>query len=164
MPALFIPYGTANSNYSQSFDALPNGSVTNTFTTIGTGPVDLSSSPTSQSTLDGWSFSNYAGSSGNSVLILGKGGENQGGAYSYGTLPGADRALGLLASGTSISRFGAIVQNNTSVTLTQFTLSYTGEHYRHGGGNSPAPVANTITFGYLLGATSINDTTAFNGN
>ncbi len=137
--------------YSQNFNALP---ISGNTTISGTQPLDLS--PVS-ATLNGWQIATSSATA--PVLIAGTGSSNTGGVYSFGSaaLP-SDRALGTLASGSTTRRVGAVLVNNTGLTITQFTLSYNGEQWRNGGNTA----AHTLTFGYALGAAGINDAVTFN--
>jgi DNA/RNA endonuclease G (NUC1) len=142
--------------YLQSFDTLPN---TGTFTFTNSGPIRLDDSAGINATgLGGWSFARYAGSGSVALFRFDTGASNSGAVYSYGAASATDRALGSLSSGTAASRFGVTLVNTGSETLTQFTLSYTGEQWRHGG----ATTANKLAFSYGVGATDINTGTFTN--
>ena len=119
----------AGGAYLQSFDTLPN---TGTFTLPGNGPFALSAPPISASNLGGWSLAKYDGTGTVALLRVDAGTSTSGSIYSYGTGTSTDRALGSLSSGTTIPRFGVTLVNNTGQTITQFTLSYTGEQWRRG--------------------------------
>lgn len=143
--------------YAQNFDALPS---TGTTTFTGTAPFDLSAQPSSAPTLVGWRL---AAGTGTPTLIAGTGSANSGAAYSFGVAgTGAltDRALGTVASGSVIPRFGVMLVNNSGSTITQFTLAYTGEQWRNGGNVSLA--AQTLPCAYSLNATDINTGTFTN--
>ena len=55
------------------------------------------------------------------------------------------QALGTISTGSVNSRFGAIIQNTTGGTLTQFTLSYTGEEWWEG---TSAASSQALNFDY----------------
>src|SRR5437660_7444613 len=136
--------------YSQDFNGLPtSGQFTNTASNLW----DLTDPALGATNVTGWYVGKTNGT--NNALFRasdGVGGIFSGAAYSWGSTNSTDRALGSLASGTTIPNFGAVFVNNSGSTLTQFTLSYTGEQWRLGSGP-----ANTLTFGYNLGGTSILD-------
>ncbi|HVU35449.1 MAG TPA: MBG domain-containing protein [Opitutaceae bacterium] len=135
-------------SYTQDFDSLPSSG---TYTFSGVGPFSLNSAPVGASNLGGWSFGKAAGTGANALFLVGTGSLATGGTYSFGSSGSADRALGSLASGSVVSRFGATFVNNTGQTITGFTLSYTGEQWRHGGAATP----NTLSFSYAVGAADI---------
>ena len=136
-------------SYTQTFDTLP---ASGTFTLAGNGPFALDGAPINASGLAGWSLVKYAGTGANAIFLVGTGTNNAGGVYSFGAAANPDRALGSLGSGGVISRVGVAFANNSGVTITQFTLSYTGEQWRHAGATTP----NKLTFSYGVGATDIN--------
>lgn len=126
-----IGYTTANSTYSQNFDTLALSGTGHVFTNDGT--------------IAGF-YSNRT------AYNAGTGSSTAGALYSFGASGSSERALGSLASGTATPIvFGARLKNNTGLTLTQFTLSYTGEQWRNSGSGN----ANTLTFAYGIGATSL---------
>jgi predicted extracellular nuclease len=139
--------------YTQNFNTLPaDKTVTYSFT--GVGPFALDAAPVNASGLAGWTFAK-TGTTGNATFIVGNGSTNTGATYSYGSDGSADRALGSVASGTVTPLYGLTLVNDTGTTVTSFTLSYTGEQWRHGGA---AGIANTLTFDYKIDALSIKDT------
>jgi uncharacterized protein len=144
-------------NYTQNFDTLPSAG---TFTLSGVGPIALDAAPLNATGLAGWSLVKYSGSGANATFLVGTGSTNNGAAYSFGAASAADRALGSVSSGTIISRFGVSFVNNTGTTLSEFTLSYTGEQWRHAG----AAAANKLTFSYAVGAADINTGTFTNAS
>jgi len=80
------------------------------------------------------------------------GSSNAGAAYSYGSVDSTDRALGSIASGSvEHLAYGVRIRNNTSMTLNQFTLSFTGEQWRNGGNAT----AQKLTFSYNIGGSNI---------
>ena len=135
--------------YAQNFDGLP---ALGTFTLIGPGPHALSSAPISATGLAGWSFSLVPGStSPDAKFAVGTGASATGSMYSYGTTGQLERALGSLASGSVVSRFGAVFRNDTPNTITRVTTAYAGEQWRYGGSTTP----NTLRFSYAIGAMDI---------
>jgi hypothetical protein len=142
-------------SYTQNFDTLPS---TGSFTLSGTGAVIVPLSvaaPTGVGAtgVAGWTMSKYAGTGTATapLFTVNNGSSTSGSVFSYGATSASDRALGSLGSGSTISRFGLSLVNTTSSTITQFTLSYTGEQWRRG-----SAAANVLTFGYLVGASDIN--------
>lgn len=150
-----LGYGTIGSTYSQNFDSLPN---TGTFT-LGAGAnaiYDFANAPfTSPTTtgMAGWGFQNTAS---NARFTVDDGNGNTGSVYSYGTTSATDRALGLLASSTNISRFGLVLVNNTGSTLDSFTITFTAEQWHRG-----SSTAETLTFAYAVGAAVTLNTGTF---
>ncbi len=137
----------AGGSYTQNFDTLP---ASGTFTLTGNGPLALNAAPISASGLGGWTFAKYDGTGTVALFRVEAGTGTSGAIYSYGTGSSSDRALGSLASGSTISRFGLTLVNSTGLPITQFTLNYTGEEWRGGTGT------NSLAFEYALGATDIN--------
>jgi uncharacterized protein len=113
------------SAYTQNFDALAN-----------TG----SNTWTNDSTISGW----YA----NQTTYLGDTGtSNTGALYSYGAASTNERALGSIASGTTNPIiFGAYFNNNTTGTISNLAINYTGEQWR-----SSTSTQNFLTFAYRIG-------------
>ncbi|MEY2881323.1 MAG: hypothetical protein RLZZ15_3703, partial [Verrucomicrobiota bacterium] len=139
----------AGGSYTQNFDALPQ---TGTTTFTGTAPFDLGAQLPAATSLNGWRLASTLGTP---TLVAGTGSGNTGAAYSFGVAgTGAvtDRALGTVASGTTVPRFGVMIANNSGTTITQFTLSYTGEQWRNGGNTT----AQTLPFSYSTNATDLN--------
>ena len=143
----------AGGTYAQNFDTLP---ATGTFTLTGVGPVivALNAAPISATDLTGWTFSKYGGTGTTTAPLfsVNNGASNSGSMFSYGATSATDRALGTLASGSTISRFGVTLVNSTGQTITQFTLGYTGEQWRNGGNTT----AQVLPFSYSVGASDIN--------
>lgn len=142
-----VPY--TGGTYVQDFNTLP---ASGTFTLTGAGPIALDTAPVGAAGLAGWSLAKNTGSGTNVLFFVGTGSSTTGGAYSFGAAAAPDRALGSLASGTMASRFGLVLTNSTGATISQFTLGYTGEQWRHGGATTP----NKLTFSYSVGGTSIS--------
>ena len=131
---------SAGTNYSQNFDSLVNSGNPNWTNNI---------------TLPGWylaksgtNASSYAGGTGSGTT---------GGLYSFGVAgvnSAADRALGSLASSsaTPIS-YGVRFTNDTGLTVTNITVSYTGEQWRNGGSGS----ASVLAFSYGINSSPITN-------
>ncbi len=79
------------------------------------------------------------------------GGLNSGDTYSYGATSATERALGSIQSGTLASSFGVKFQNNSGVTITSLTVTYTGEQWRLG----TAGRADTLDFKYGINNTDL---------
>ena len=137
----------AGGAYTQNFDTLP---ASGTFALSGAGPFLLDAAPVNASGLTGWSFGKFAGTGANAVFAVSTGTSTAGAVYSYGTAA-VDRALGSLGSGSVASRVGMTLVNSTGSTVTQFTLTYTGEQWRRG-----SAAANKLAFAYALGGTDLN--------
>src|SRR6478736_1091339 len=137
----------AGGSYGQNFDTLP---ASGTFTLTGNGPYALNAAAIGASGLGGWTFAKYDGTGPVALFRVDTGTGTSGSIYSYGAAAATDRALGSLASGSTISRFGATLTNSTGLPITEFTLTYTGEQWRGGTGT------NVLAFEYALDATDIN--------
>jgi predicted extracellular nuclease len=139
--------------YTQNFDTLPS-SGTFTLPNAISNPGQIyffSDAPINASNLSGWSFVRTLNSGTSRFLVSdGSGTTPAGSVYSYGTASSGERALGSLASNSNISSFGVVLVNNTGATISQFTVSYTGEQWRRG-----SAAANTLTFSHSVGGSSI---------
>lgn len=126
--------------YTQDFTALP-----------ATGSATF----TNNTTIPGW----YSVRTGSGTTVVADGGTNTGGnLYSYGTGTNTDRALGSLGSGNAAAGnffWGVRLQNNTGVTVTSLTVSYTGEQWRNS-----AAAAQTVSFSYLIGSPAVTGSLA----
>ena len=127
-----------------------NGSYTENFDSLG---------PAGTGYPAGWSGVRYAGTGAIGPLTPGvtAGATTTGGLYNVGTAGDADRALGTLASGTTIPRFGLQLANNSGSTYDQITFSGVSEQWRTG---NNATVNETASFEYSFNATDINDPSA----
>ena len=135
-----LSYNTSGSTYTQNFDGV-----------LTTVPADntVQSAPPLPT---GWSFVE-TGANANSTYRVHSGAVLTSDTVLLGATSSAERALGALASNSLVAQFGLQVTNNTGVTLTEFTLSYTGEQWKDGilsGG-----VRNTLTFAYGIGNASL---------
>ncbi len=120
-------------DYSQDFDSLDTSPASPTSTTY---------TWTDNSTLPGWYSSRE-------TYIAGFGSTTTGGLYSYGAASSNERALGSLATGSATPiGYGVRLQNTSGVTLSEFTVSYTGEQWRNSGNTTQ----HGLTFWYLLGS------------
>jgi uncharacterized repeat protein (TIGR01451 family) len=84
-----------------------------------------------------------------SVPVVGSGGANSGAVYNLGESESADRALGLLASGSFTGAFGVTLVNQTASVLdsTQVKIGFTTEQWRT---SSQAPLERLV-FEWRLG-------------
>src|SRR5215471_9879210 len=98
---------------------------------------------TDNSTIPGW-YSTRA------TYNSGTGSSNTGALYSFGvagTNPDTDRALGSVASGSTLTLFcAARLTNNTGTAIGSLNISYTGEQWRNGGNTT----AHSLTFQYQV--------------
>ena len=136
--------------YFQNFDSLA---------TSGTG------NPwTNNSTLPGWYASKSIGGSAVTTYRAESGTSTTGALYSFGVMGVSnltDRALGSVASGTPGNfAYGLCFTNDTSATVTNILISYTGEQWRNSGNTSP----QTLSFTYRLSSSAITDADAANAN
>jgi len=128
-------------NYSEDFNSLATSGSGNPWT--------------DNSTLPGW----YATRNGTNVASYraGDGSNNTGDLWSYGVAGTgnlADRALGSVASGSATPiAFGVRFHNDTAATVTNVSVSYTGEQWRNGGNVT----AQTLSFAYQVSASPITN-------
>lgn len=119
------------------------GSYSQNFDSLLASPASTNHAWADNSTLAGW-YSNrtsYRSSTGS---------DNTGSLYSFGAASAVDRALGSIASGgTGTILFGLRLQNNTSSTFSEFTVTYDGEQWRNGGNTTS--IINSLAFGYQIG-------------
>ena len=142
----------AGGSVTQNFNSLPSSG---TFTFAGSGPFDLSAAPISAASAAGWSLARTGGSGSVALFFFGTGSSTTGGVYSFGAAGNSERALGTLQSGANVAAIGAVFVNSTAVTITQFTLSYTGEQWRKGGSTAQ----DRLIFEYSVGGASITSGT-----
>lgn len=110
----------------------------------------LASSGTSSVVPAGWYFSE-SGTNANTTYTAGNGSGTSGDTYSFGTTASSERAFGGLQSGSLIPTIGACFTNNTGGTITNLSVSYTGEEWRLG----TAARTDRMDFQYSLDATSL---------
>ncbi|MFM9051053.1 MAG: beta strand repeat-containing protein, partial [Bacteroidota bacterium] len=137
--------------YTQDFNGLPSTGSTG-MTGFGLGPYYLSTPAVNAANLNGWQHTSVGGTSVDVVFGIDNGGSSAGGVKSYGVTGSGNRALGSLATGSSVPCFGAVFVNNTSGPLTTITLSYTGQQWRNGGSGTP----NNLSFSYAIGSQNIS--------
>lgn len=104
------------------------------------------------STLTNW----YAKRSGTGTIISADvGSATAGNLYSYGSSGSTDRALGSLGSGGVAAgdfAWGVLLKNNSSFTVTDIKVSYTGKQWRNSGA-----LAQTVSFYYKISSSPITD-------
>jgi hypothetical protein len=192
-----ISYGTAGATYTEGFNALPvndgvDPDVITNNAAIQPAPFvngwidDRAGMNTAGNdnnvSVPGWYLYHPLDPSGTEDGVndhqrfrFGSGSQNTGSYWGYSTNGATDgeRALGSLGSVTvadnNVAQYVAVrLNNNTGVTLTQFTLTYDGEQWRDGSSTSTSVTGNTaekLSFGYSSTATGANwflDTTPFN--
>lgn len=126
-------YVLTGTTYSQDF---------NTLATSG------SNTWTNDSTLDGWSLFNSAGTA-IATYTGGTGSANAGAFYSFGATGNSDRALGGLGSGSVSGYIVFGITNSSGGDFSQVSLSYVGEQWRNGGNAT----AQSMALQYALGST-----------
>ncbi|HWD18992.1 MAG TPA: lamin tail domain-containing protein [Verrucomicrobiae bacterium] len=168
-PASFIPYLTEGSIYTQNFDALPNPGATsvgsdnpvkiNGITYHLSNPFDFAY-PVSATGLGGAGLSAMAGWYGladptaSAGVRFGAtdGDDTTGGDLSFGLPNSANRALGLLATGTTgYTAFGAKFINGTGVTLNYINVQCTAEVWRQ------SNLAKTVQCFYFIDNSATNN-------
>jgi trimeric autotransporter adhesin len=108
--------------------------------------------------LEGWNGVNAASSPGTPLTLgLSTGSSTGGGLYNVGSSGSPDRALGSLATGTVVPRFGVQFQNTSGETFTDIQLGGLMEQWRSGGS---AAVNEVLTFEYSFDAQGIDDSAA----
>ncbi len=127
-------------SYSQNFDSLDSSG------TFWTNNV----------TIPGWYASK--GNADATNYLAGTGTSTTGGLYSFGINgihSASDRAFGSIASGgTTTIAYGVRFTNNTGLTQSNITISYTGEQWRNGGSGS----AEALAFSYAVSSSPITNT------
>ena len=112
----------------------------------------LASSGTSSTVPNGWDFSE-SGTNANTLYTAGTGSSNAGDTYSFGVSSSSERAFGGLLSGSLTPTVGASFTNNTGSTITDLSITYTGEQWRAGVTNRNA--ADRLDFQLSTDATSL---------
>ena len=136
-----ISYLVPASNYNQTFDGIlsvvPGNNTTQAVPVLPASWVWVES-----------------GSNANLTYRVDNGSSNTNDFYLYGSTNNSERAIGGYSGNNLQSQWGASFVNNTGSTLTQFTLTYTGEQWRDGG--SFTAVKNVDAFSYSINsATSL---------
>lgn len=119
--------------YSQNFDSLADSGNANGWT--------------DNSTLPGWYAAKSVSPNAVTNYIANTGSLTTGSLYSYGATASANRALGVLVSGTPGNiTFGLRLINDTASAQSNILISFTGEQWR----NANA-AAQTLAFSYRIG-------------
>lgn len=129
------------------------GTYSQNFNTL----VTVSAPWTNNVTLPGWYASKANADATN--LLAGTGSGTTGGIYSFGISgvnPLTDRALGSVAGSSTTYAYGLRFTNDTGLTITNLTVTFTGEQWRNGGGIS----TNTLAFSYGSSGSPITDSYA----
>lgn len=141
-----ISYSLPGATITETFDSLANTGANNTWT--------------NNSTIPGWYVAYGSGTPADYAAVSGVG-ANAGRLLSLGsdTAPN-DRALGSQSAdnGTNQHRISVILANSTTISLNQFTLTYTGELWRA----ITAEGADGFTFEYRIGTGAWTPVTALN--
>lgn len=170
-PASYVAY--SNQVYVQNFNSLPDPGLTTVNTVGGGGPVTIGNTTYDPANpfdfafpiffpdqpLDGLGLSNTMSGwygecdAGAGQLGASCGDQTTGGIISFGLTNNlaisTDRALGLIATGTSLNtHFGLKLVNETGQSLNYIDLSYLGEYWK--GGGSKAGSFKYMTFSYLV--------------
>jgi hypothetical protein len=124
-------------SYSQNFDGMGTGTITWTDNT----------------SIVGWYASNNSGSINATSVVAGTGSSATGGHYNFGSSAAADRALGVLTTGSTPNTnlyVGVRLKNNDGIqNVTSISITYTGEEWRSNSGTNP------LAFSYQVGATTL---------
>lgn len=140
--------------YSQNFD------------TLATSTTTAQPAWTDNSTLTGWYVRRARTVSGGTLgsftyptIRLDNGGANNGSVYDYGSFGSTDRALGSIGSGTiSTNAIGVEIRNDTASAVSLDSISYNGEQWRVGQGNTnSAATINILRFAYQVSSSPITD-------
>lgn len=106
----------------------------------------------------GWSAlrSSGSGTVGQALSpIVNDGTSNTGAVFNVGSVGSSDRALGTIASGSTVPAFGAQFTNNTGAAVTSLVISFNEEQWRTGSNS----VVETIAFSYSTDATALDNGT-----
>jgi hypothetical protein len=116
----------------------------------GTSSSGTSNPWVDDSTINGW-YSNRP------TYDAGTGSSNTGALYSFGSIASADRALGAVASGSTLTIYqGVRLVNDTANPISALDINYFGEQWRNGGSTSTTLTSQQrIDFSYQIGATSL---------
>lgn len=110
----------------------------------------LISSGSSGTLPPGWVFSE-SGTNANTTYTAGTGSSTIGDTYSFGAILSAERAFGILQSGSLNPIIGASFTNNTGSTINEIAIEYTGEQWRLGESGRE----DRLDFQYSINASSL---------
>ncbi len=142
--SISIILGVAALSWAAQGQILFNGSYYNNFDGLGPAGTAFDTGWSAIRTNDGAAL----------TLGVSTGTSTSGGIYNVGLAGDADRALGSLASASTVPQFGAQLQNTTGAPITDIVFSGVMEQWRTG---SSASTDETITFDYSLNAAGIGD-------
>jgi hypothetical protein len=141
--------------YTQNFDALGTVNIADAISGTVGAPASLAA-VTGSSPLNGWYATKIVGSATTATAITADIGSTSSGlVYNYGAASATDRALGVLASGTSTMAIGALIKNDTGSIINSITMSFTAEFWR-----SSTTTQNVLTCRYG----KVDGTTITTGN
>ncbi|NCZ52810.1 MAG: hypothetical protein EBY81_02775 [Verrucomicrobia bacterium] len=111
MPISYISLTSLNPNsYTQNFDALGTASIAGAISSTA-GAQSSIGAYAGSSTLNGWYATKIVGTAATPTAITADTGSGTSGlVYNYGSASATDRALGVLASGTSTMAIGALIK------------------------------------------------------
>ncbi len=115
----------------------------------------LAASGTSSALPNGW-YLKEGGSNANASYAADDGNANAGNTYSYGASGSGERAFGMLRSGNLQPLIGARLRNDSTLTVSEIAIAYTGEQWRLGASGR----TDTLVFQYSLDAGSLDDGSA----
>ncbi|SDY08204.1 T9SS type A sorting domain-containing protein [Hymenobacter psychrophilus] len=121
--------------YTQNFDGMGTAGVTYP---AGWGAVRLSGTGAANTPLD------LSATIGDAI---------SGGVYNVGSNNDPDRALGSIASGSTVPAFGAAFTNGSSAAVTSLTIAFRTEQWKSG---SALDITEVLAFEYSLDATSLS--------
>ena len=159
LPLLVTSVASAQAfSYNQDFNALPSSGAATPIT--GTGPLASQGALTAISAAgSSWQAARIAGTQLVTPvnLTVDTGAANAGAIYSYGATSSANRALGSLASGTTVPAFGAAITNTSGSILHVVTINFDSEQWRSSSNSSATVlgVVNTLQFAYGLSTSGI---------
>ena len=130
-----ITISALNSPYTQNFDGM--GATGTACPTDWTG-IRAAGSGTANQVL---------------TLVVTDGATTSGGAFNVGTTAAIERALGTLASSSTIPAIGATFRNTTGALISKISLAGVMEQWKSG---SDATITENLVFSYSLDATSLN--------
>jgi hypothetical protein len=171
-----LAYTAHGSTYTQTFNTLPVSPVNSSLVASGQEWQDDTTTPAAgHVSIPGWYLyhpliptGGEEGFNGHQRLRVGgtTAGQTTGAFYSFGEntpVSSNERALGAIPSTTIATNaaptnelfFGLRLTNATGMTLSEFTIGYTGEQWREAA--TPTVPNQTITLDYRLGGTAIED-------
>lgn len=146
--------------YFEDFNTLHND-LANPLAVEGTGPLYGQGSIPG---LSGWHAARVGGSGSTNIPLRAMDDTgttvtaySTGAFYSYGNASSTERALGSLASGSTIGAIGVSFVNNTGQTLNEVTISFRQEIWVVQGTSTQTQYENRMWFGYGLSSNGVLD-------